>query len=162
MSNKEIIIKEEKHKLLYVEYDGDLPQSAVTATFVETANKPYWRLYYWDVFANGGDKNDMKFFNSTHGGSIEDGIDAPLFVNPTEVWISNELKLNGKSKNMILIKKTKGNPFKNASESESYRYCKECNCHYDDDGYMVEMCEHIYYCNDDDCWKYYHNDEEVD
>nr|DAV24060.1 MAG TPA: PR domain zinc finger protein-binding domain, TRANSCRIPTION [Caudoviricetes sp.] len=136
-----------EHKLLYVEYRENIPHSVITAFYVPEADEPYWRKVYWDFFANGGDTNDIRYYESGSGGSLEEGIEACDFTEPIEVWISPDTTIKGKFVNAVFLPKPKNNPFEEAQETSSYIYCKECNEFYDD--YMEsEPCEHI--CLSDD------------
>ena len=111
------------------------------------ADKPYWRKVYWDFFPNGGDTNDMRYYENGSGGSLEEGINACKFAKPVEVWISSEIVIKGEFVNAVFLPKPKGDPFKEAQETPSYIYCKKCNEYYDD--YMEpEPCEHICLSND--------------
>lgn len=131
-----------EHKLLYVEYRGDIPFAAITAFYVSEADKPYWRKVYWDIFPNGGDTNDMRYYESGSGGSLEEGIDAYGFTESVEVWVSPEITIKDKFVNAVFLLKPKGNPFEDAQETPSYIYCEKCDEYYDD--YMEpEPCEHI-------------------
>lgn len=134
--------KDVEHELLYVEYRGDIPFAAITAYYVSEADKPYWRKVYWDIFPNGGDTNDMKYFESGSGGSLEEGINAHVFTKPVEVWVSPGVAIKGKFVNAVFLPKPKGNPFEDAEETPSCIYCEKCDEYYDD--YMEpEPCEHI-------------------
>ena len=136
-----------EHKLLYVEYRGGIPHEVVTAFFVPEAKKPYWRKVYWDFFPNGGETDDIRYFESGSGGSLEDGIDAYKFTEAIEIWISPEVSIKGEFVNAVFLPEPKRNPFKDAQETPSYVYCKKCDKYYDD--YMEpEPCEHI--CLSDD------------
>lgn len=136
-----------EHKLLYVEYREDIPFAAITAFYVPEADKPYWRKVYWDFFPNGGDTNDMRYYENGSGGSLEEGINACKFAKLVEVWISSEIVIKGEFVNAVFLPKPKGDPFKEAQETPSYIYCKKCNEYYDD--YMEpEPCEHICLSND--------------
>ena len=136
-----------EHKLLYVEYRGDIPHEVVTAFYVPKADEPYWRKVYWDFFPNGGETSDIRYFESGSGGSIEDGIDAYKFTEPIEIWVSSEVVIKGEFANAVFLPEPKRNPFKDAQETPSYVYCKKCDEYYDD--YMEpEPCEHI--CLSDD------------
>lgn len=136
-----------EHKLLYVGYRGNIPHEVVTVFYVPEADEPYWRKVYWDFFPNGGDTNDIRYFESGSGGSLEEGIDAYKFTEPVEVWVSPEVTIKGEFVNAVFLPKPKSNPFEEAEETPSYVYCKECDEYFDD--YMEsEPCEHI--CLSDD------------
>lgn len=119
--------EEVEHEVLYVEYRGEVPFEVVTAMYVPKATcGPYWRIYHWDFFLNMRYEDDLRYYNCGSGGSINDGITAPQFVSPVEVWISDKIKFNGKPANAILLGEPKGNPFENAGQSLFYSHCERC------------------------------------
>ena len=56
MAKLEIQIGDELHRVVYIDYKDGIPHQVMTTHFIPTADKPYWRLYWWDFFANNGDK----------------------------------------------------------------------------------------------------------
>lgn len=124
---------EVEHEILYIEYRNGLPFDVWTAYFVpEATNGAYWRLCTWDFFKNQDDPNDIRYYMSGSGGRIEDGIDAPHFCSPIEVWLSDKIKFIGQPTNIILLKKPKGNPFNDAEQSLGYTHCEQCGMDVDD------------------------------
>ncbi len=149
MKELKVLIGKKKHRVIYIDYNGGLPHSVVTECLIETANPPYHRVYHWDFFANNGNCKDMRHYNSGSGGN-KDEIMAPKWVkgHGAEYWMAEDIKLVGRVKNGILIKKPKRiriygkssiNPFKISEEAQSEEYCEEC-------GYSsTEFCdEHKY------------------
>lgn len=129
------------HEVIYIEYQDMIPWSVITMIFVSTAKEPYWRCYYWDVFAESGNKNDLRIYNSGSGGNPLK-IEAPKYmdgVTGCEYWISNKASLKEDGKNITKIEKPRRiiygfnqssiNPFKTAEQTYSNEYCDVCGYH---------------------------------
>ncbi len=134
------IIDNEEHIVVYIDYNGKVPHQVYTITYIKKADKPYWRLYTWDFFANNGDKTDIRAYNSGCGGSHKE-IQAPQWVDgyKGEFWMAKDAKFKGKPKNykrLVYAKrlkaeyvhkfKTSVNPFDCAEITHSHSYCEEC------------------------------------
>ena len=152
-----IIIENEEHKVVYIEYQNGMPHSVVTLQFIDRAAEPYWRPVYWDFFLNENNKWDLRAYESGSGGS-SDKIQAPHWVDGYlgRYWMADEMSfdgipINGKRlKHPISLKTFYGNantrnPFVAAEITFSEEYCDRCGytstdfCHEhkyeDDEGY---------------------------
>jgi hypothetical protein len=149
MKSIEIKIDDVLHKLLYVEYDGRVPFYVVTAHFVpEAICGAYWRLCGWDFFFDQDDKGMPMYYESSSGGSIEDGIEAPKFIrNKRKIWKSEEIQFRGTPENCIVLDKPyQKNPFRNRYESSGYTVCEVCGMSFDIDSRSEEFpCGHAYW-----------------
>jgi hypothetical protein len=147
----EILIENEKHKIIYIEYQDKLPFKVITAKFIETAKNPYWIPYQWDFFACNGDVKEILAYNSGFGGEINQ-LQASHYVETfkgASYWIDDCAKLEKQAininrlKNPILLKNdwiSSKNPFKIAQITHSHEYCDICNYFSD------EFCnEHKYF-----------------
>ena len=151
MSKLEINIGKELHRVVYIEYNDDnTPHTVLTTSFISTADKPYWMLYWWDFFPNQGDIKDIKAFNSGFGGT-PNKIQAPQWADGYigRYWIADDAKFRNKPKNAKRLKNpipVSGyfgnksiNPFKIAEVTNAMEYCEQCE--YD----STEFCyEHKY------------------
>lgn len=163
-----IKIGDEEHIVVYIDYnDGDIPHQVHTITYIETADKPYWRLYDWDFFANNGYKDDLRAYNSGSGGSHKK-IQAPQWADGHigKYWLHKDAKFKGKVvngkqlKNPILlpayymqnIKKSR-NPFKCAEISNNHEYCEMCGHE------STEWCQEHKYDDKNGDARYKHNNE---
>ena len=158
----ETLINERKHKIVYIEYQDNLPHSVITACFIETAEKPYWRPFYWDFFACNGDEADMLAYNSGSGGKINE-LQSPHYrdgYNGASYWIDDFAKLDKPAINCRQIKNpriltdgyTKSrNPFKTSQFTDVQEYCDVCG-HFSD-----EFCYEHKYFDDDGNARYKHD-----
>lgn len=123
---------EVENRVLYIEYIDGLPHSVTTAHLVpESTRGAYWCMDHWDFFKNGGDEQDIRYYNHGSGGcAYKDGIHAPHFIEnegTIELWKDEDVPFIGDPKNVVILEAPKGNPFDVASEeSLGYVYCDEC------------------------------------
>ena len=104
------------------------------------------RIVDWEFFVNGGDKNDIRYYEAGSGGNMADEISFWDYCRNVEVYMSPEHKVTGEIKNAILLSEPKANPFEDATQSQGYIHCERCGLDYEDDG--IPICEHIYEYND--------------
>ena len=160
MNTKEIVIDEEIHELLYVDYFRDRPSEAITAYRVPYPGiVAYRRLAYWDFFFNMNDKRDLMYFRYRDGGSIEDGIDAPKFIKGKgkhKIWKSDGIAFTGTPENVTVLEKpVRQNPFLHAEESAGYTCCEVCGTCADDWCWDCELpCGHAVWDDEKGCLKY--------
>lgn len=140
MQRLEIKIGDEKHRVVYIDYNDGIPHQVNTITFISFADKPYWRLYTWDFFANNGDKTDIRAYKSGSGGSHKQ-IQAPKYRDgyTGKYWIASDAKFTGKTKsakrlkNPLRIADYSGNksinPFKVSEITDSIEWCDRCGHH---------------------------------
>lgn len=146
MAKLEIKIGDKLHRVVYIDYKDGIPHSVITVSLIPTSEKPYWRLYYWDFFANDGDTQDIRAYNSGSGGSLKD-IQAPQWADGHigKYWVSDDVKFHSKPKNGIRLKnpipissdyfsKKSINPFKVAEVTSNMEYCDRC------EHYSTEFC----------------------
>lgn len=144
------VINGEDHRVIYIEYKKGIPFDVKTLRFIESAKVPYWRLYHFDLFANGGDRDDLYAYEAGSGGD-DNSIDAPKWADgyTGEFWLDKEFSLNGDVKNGVRLEKPKRirttdsgssiNPFKVAPLTDSKHYCEDCGKE------SLDICfEHIY------------------
>lgn len=124
-----------KERVIYIEYHGNIPHSAIT-------EHNGW-CTYWDFMIFNGDRKDLRHYNAGSGGSIMK-IQAPHYVDgckDTYYWMHSDAKYNGRPQNITKINRpkiVKGwtgasiNPFKVSDEIHSYTYCEKCNANYSD------------------------------
>jgi hypothetical protein len=158
----EYLIDNEKHKVIYIEYQDGLPHSVVTIFFVDTAKEPYWRPEYWDFFANEGDKNDLRAYSSGSGGD-DKKIQAPQYIDGylgARYWMAEYIEFDGEPKNIKRLKSPKllrcyensRNPFKVAEITHSCEYCDRCG------HYSTEFCDEHKYDDDEGNVRYKDDD----
>jgi hypothetical protein len=161
-----IKIGDEQHIVVYIDYnDGDIPHQVHTIKYIEKAEKPYWRLYDWDFFANNGDKTDLRAYDSGSGGSHK-AIQAPQWADGHigKYWIHKDAKFKGKVKNGKQLKypislpayytqniKKSRNPFKCAEITNDCEYCEMCGHE------STEWCQEHKYCDSKGNERYKHN-----
>lgn len=164
-----IKIDNKEHRVVYIDYNDGIPHSVQTIAFIPTANKPYWRLYDWDFFANNGDKTDIRAYNSGSGGSHKQ-LQAPHWADGYvgKYWIAKDAKFKGKVKNGKQLKnpkslpsyymsdtKTSTNPFKCAEITHDIDYCEMCGHE------STEWCQEHKYDDDNGDTRWRHNNEFV-
>lgn len=137
MAKLEIQIGDKIHRVVYIDYINGIPHQVMTTNFISTSENPYWRLYNWDFFANNGNKNDVRAYNSGSGGTPKE-IPAPQYVDGYigKYWISDDAEFKGKPENAKRLKnpipvadclgQRSTNPFKIAEITDSYEYCDRC------------------------------------
>jgi hypothetical protein len=159
----EIILENKKHQVIYIDYYGDgTPHSVITKFWVDTAEIPYWRPVYWDLFPEQNDLKDIRAYQSGSGGDATK-VQAPQWIDGFigRYWIAECVEFEGTPKNAKRLKHPKylkgyyensRNPMKVAEIVFSQYYCDRC-------GYTsTEICdEHIY--NDDDGNLRYRDDD---
>jgi hypothetical protein len=156
------LIGEELHHVVYIEYKKNVPFQAATIHYIPTADKPYWRLYWWDCFLNDNDKKDLRFYNSGSGGCEKD-IQAPQWVDGFlgKYWLAKGYKLKGKAKNGIRLEKplrvksyfkSSINPFKVGEEAYSMEWCEKCDCN------SVDWCQKHKYEDNEGTLRYKDDD----
>ena len=141
----EVLIENRKHKVIYIEYQDDIPFSVVTIFFVETAKVPYWRPERWDFYANKDDKNDIKAYSSGSGGDAYE-IQSPQYIDKylgAKYWMEEGVKFDSIERNITKLKEPISNGFKNpfdiAEITDTNEYCDRCGY------YSDEFCfEHKY------------------
>lgn len=128
----------ELHEVVYIDYYmGGIPHQVITTHYIAKSEKPYWRVYWWDFFANEGDKSDIRYINTGSGGSREDGYSAPQWADGYIgiFWCAVDFKLKGEVKNGKRLKNPKRlkgwrttsiNPFKISEETNHYEFCERC------------------------------------
>ncbi len=82
------------HYVVYIDYQGSVPHSVITAHYVPNAvNGPYWCRYNWDGFLNENDKKDLRLYQSGAGGDVNE-IDAPQWADGHigEYWLAEKAK----------------------------------------------------------------------
>lgn len=153
------IIDDRNHKIIYIEYQENIPFNVVTIFFVETSKQPYWRPETWDFFANEGDVDDMYAYSSGSGGS-HNKIPAPQYIDGylgASYWMADGVEFEGIEKNIkrlerpLLINAHK-NPFKYSEITHSSEYCDRCEY------YSTEFCHEHKYEDDDDNVRYKDDD----
>ena len=155
--------KEKLLKVVYIEYINGIPHSAVT---INTDYNPKTDKFAgsdsWDFFCEGGDKNNLKAYNSG-GGGFGFTISAPKFTEGAKVgiWVDKCIKLIGEAENCTILEKplrlsdgvkTSINPFKIAEIALSCEYCKVCECFHE------EYCDEHTYEDDEGEMRYDHDD----
>lgn len=161
-------IDDTEHRIIYIEYQDGLPHSVITTFFVPTAKEPYWRPEYWDFFANEGDKNDLRAYNSGSGGDATK-IQAPQYIDGysgARYWMEKDIEFDGTPKNIKQLKHPKliearwgdksRNPFKVAEITNSYEYCDRCGHH------STEFCDEHKYDDDEGNARYIDDDSYCD
>jgi hypothetical protein len=165
MARLQIEIGDKLHRVVYIDYNDDgIPHQVMTTRFVSTADEPYWRLYWWDFFANNGDKNDIRAYNSGSGGTHKE-IQAPQWADGYigKYWVADDAKFKGKPKNAKRLKnpipvadyfgKKSINPFKVAEITHNIEYCDRCGHS------STEFCdEHKYWDENDGVGRYIDDD----
>lgn len=166
MPRLQIQIGKELHRVVYIDYNNGIPHQVMTVHFIPTAKVPYWRLYWWDFFANNGDKSDLRAYNSGSGGDIHD-VQAPNWVDGYigKYWIADDAKFNSEPKNAKRLKNPKPiadyfgkkstNPFKVAEITNSHDYCEMCGHE------STEFCTVHKYEDDEGYERYLHDDSFV-
>ena len=153
-----IIIENIKHKIIYIEYQDDLPFSVETIFFVTRGNS-YWRPEIWDFFPNRGDKNNLMAYKSGGGGDAFK-ILAPEYARKDNAsyWIDKSAEIVGIPQNIKKLKQPKliksnnkksRNPFKVAEIVYDRDYCEVCGFESD------EFCEEHKYIDDEGNEKYF-------
>lgn len=156
-----IRINNELHTIIYIEYLGNIPHEVVTLCYVDNLKcEPYWRPYYWSFFANGGDRSDIRYYNSGSGGSSP-YIQAPQWADGYigEYWLENGGAFNGEPKNSRKLPKPKRlkywsgssiNPFVAGEKTSCHEYCEECGFE------STEICDKHQYIDRDGDLRYKH------
>ena len=163
-----IIIHEEKHYIIYIEYAGSIPFSIHTITYIEATTpptKPYWRLYDWDCVANDGDAEDLIIYNSGSGGDYKK-ISAPQWVDgyKGKYWLREDISLKGNVKNGKRLKcpkvikskwkeKSSINPFNIGEIVHNIEYCDRC------EHWSTEWCQEHKYQDEKGNMRYIDNNE---
>lgn len=168
MTKLEIQIGDELHKVVYIDYKDEIPYQVMTTMFIPTAEKPYWRLYLWDFFANNGDKKDIRAYNSGSGGTPKE-IQAPQWVDgyTGKYWMADDAKFIGKPKNAKRLKnpipiadyfgKKSINPFRVAETTNNIEYCDMCGHN------STDFCyEHKYWDEENQVERYIDEDSSAD
>ena len=168
MAKLEIQIGDEPHRVVYIDYNDGIPHQVMTTRFIPTADTPYWRLFWWDFFANNGDKKDIRAYNSGSGGTPKE-IQAPQWADGYigKYWMADDAKFRGKPKNAKRLKnpipiadyfgKKSINPFKVAETTNSMEYCDRCG--HD----STDFCdEHKYWDENDGVGRYKDDDSCAD
>lgn len=154
------------HKIVYIEYQDNIPFAIVTIRYVKKAvNGAYWRHVQWDVFAESGNKNDLRLYESGCGGS-SNKIYAPKYIenSTASYWMDESFSFEGEPKNItklnepLLIKTDYGrnsnNPFTNGEITFSNEYCEKCEHHSTDFCYKHKYTDD----NGNDRW---HSDNKI-
>ena len=164
-----IIINDDEHIIVYIEYQDGLPFDVKTIFYVPNAKKPYWRLVDWDFFPNNGQKDNMRYYESGGGGSHK-SIQSPQWADgyTGKYWMHQEAKFKGKVKNGKRLKNPKQlpayylsqsathiNPFLCAEGTYSKEYCEMCGHE------STEFCDEHKYMDDHGNERYLHNKEYV-
>ncbi len=152
------IINNKEHEVIYIDYrDGNIPHQVYT---IETKTR---YSTSWDFFANNGQKDDIRFYNSGSGYN-KNKVPASNWAVPNSgiYWIGTDVKLKGKSNGIKLEKPLRVkdsyrgssiNPFKIGEETYSREYCEECGHE------STEFCYEHKYEDSDGNERWIHNDE---
>jgi len=161
-----ILIGDEEHTIIYIEYQEGIPYSVITTQFIPTAKVPNNCPHSWDFFLNEGDKNDLRAYNSGFGGDATK-IPAPQYIDGctgVTYWISDGVEFEGEPKNIKKLKhprllkgfENSRNPFKIAEITNSCEYCDRCGHH------STEFCYEHKYDDDEGNPRYIDDDSYAD
>lgn len=164
---KEFINDEkERSRVIFIEYHDKVPHSVITTDYHEKID--YWGKTYWDFFLDGGQKGNLRGYESGSGGNPNE-IEAPQYVDGTkgvELWMAEGVKLIGTPKNCTVIKnpirlnngiQTSINPFKVCNIAYSTEYCDRCGHEHADD-----FCREHIYEDEEGRLRYFDDDSEVE
>jgi hypothetical protein len=155
-----IEIDGDTHEIVYIEYSDGLPFKVLTQKCITTSKKPYWRIYEWDFFANNGDKDDFRAYNSGSGsGRVYKwaGFNDEFWLRPGLVY-NDEIKSGTRLKNPKPLDhgETKTmNPFTVAEITDNCEYCEDCG--HD----STEFCYEHKYTDEDGNDRYIKDDSYV-
>jgi hypothetical protein len=155
-------IENEEHTVVFIEYEDGIPFSVITMYWVDSALKPYFRPVFWDVFAESGDKHDLRIYKSGSGGNAFE-LEAPKYSDgfSAQIWYDPILDLKGDLKSLELLKQPitmknmygepSSNPFDVCEITYSDEYCDVCGHH------SVEFCDEHMYTDEDGNDRYRHD-----
>lgn len=140
------VIDKQVHYMGLIEYESNKPVSCTTISYIDTADKPYWRPYQWDIFFHKNDKTQLYLFNSGSGGSVKELFMADRIQGcNAKYWIAPYCDLKAIPQNAKRIKQplpinisglrrspTSINPFKLGNISYYYQHCESCGLDYND------------------------------